>query len=174
MISDNNFRKLNRECFFLNQETFFDINFRTLTAMSVIVIVDKIVTGNQTVTKPAPLIMMSFRAIINHFVGIMCANTCNGIGMFSRGKINPDRSKAGKNNPSIHNIMATCCDSVITEINMPKAHAVNINRIHTKASKMMLPSMGILNIKIPKTITMTVQIREIIIYGIILATTIVN
>lgn len=140
-----------------------EISFLTLSPIKTSVEAIKIVSGNHTVTKPAPLIIMSLRAIMNHFVGMMCEINCITTGIFSIGKIKPDRSKAGKNNPNIHNIIATCCVLVNTDINTPIAQAVNINKIQTKVNKAILPSMGILNINMPKRITIIVQIKEIII-----------
>ena len=55
-------------------------------------------------------------------------NNCNGYGMFSIGKINPDRSKVGIIKPAKDIINATCCDEEKVDINIPRANVVIINK----------------------------------------------
>ena len=72
--------------------------------------------------------------------------------------MNPLKSKVGKSIPNNEINMAVCCESVLTEIKIPKVKQVMINKVLSAKSKSMFPAMGksstkTLNNKIETTFT---------------------
>ena len=89
----------------------------------------------QIINSPAPLSMIAFRMIINHFAGMILLMICNGNGILETGKINPESIMTGSINPTSEIIMAVCCELEIVEINIPNESAVTINKTDPKATK---------------------------------------
>ena len=72
---------------------------------------------------------------------------CNGFGIFSIGNMNPLNKRVGNNIPISEISMATCCDSVLTDINNPSDKQVMINKVLSANSKSTLPLIGNFNTK---------------------------
>ena len=89
--------------------------------------------------------------MMNHFAGIMLLITCNGTGILEIGNIKPDNRMTGNINPINEIIIAVCCVAEIVEIRIPRANAVMMNKILSRANKNKLPCTGILKIEILKT-----------------------
>jgi len=64
---------------------------------------------------------------------------CKGLGIFSRGNINPANIMVGSNIPINEINMAVCCDAVEFEMSKPSDNAVIINKALSANNKSMLP-----------------------------------
>ena len=113
--------------------------------------------------KPEPLIITSLMAKMNHLAGKMSANHWKINGILFSGKRNPDSSTVGRNKPIIVIIMASSCEVLTDEINIPNDAEVIIKIIHRNKRKGMLPLIGILNTKTLITKMIIVLKKEIII-----------
>lgn len=96
---------------------------------------------------PAPFSIIFLIIVMNHFGGIIWQSHCIITGMFSIGKINPERRIVGNISPTSESIIAICWLLVVDEINIPNDNAVKIYNIHSTRRRMMLPYKGILNTK---------------------------
>ena len=76
--------------------------------------------------KPEPLIITSLMARMNHLAGKMFANNWKNNGILFSGKRNPDSSTVGRKSPIIVIIMASNCEVLTEEINIPKEADVNM------------------------------------------------
>jgi hypothetical protein len=115
----------------------------------------------QMVINVTPFNITPFIIITNHFAGIILLITCNGTGILVIGKIKPDNNIVGNINPIKEIIMAVCWVADSVEIKIPKAKDVIINKILSKANKIKLPSIGILNTKtLNKTMTIALIIDK--------------
>ena len=85
--------------------------------------------------------------------------------MLEIGKMKPDNSITGSINPIKEIIMAVCCVAEIVEIKIPKARALIINRILSKANKNKLPCTGMLKINMLNTTIIMALTIERKIYG---------
>lgn len=113
--------------------------------------------------KPDPLIITSLMARINHFAGKMSANHWNINGILFSGNRNPDSSTVGRKSPIIVIIMASSCEVLTEEINIPKEADVNMKIMQRNNRNGMLPLIGILNTKTLMTNMIIVLKKEIII-----------
>ena len=113
----------------------------------------------------APLSMMAFIMMMNHFAGMILLITCMGNGILEIGKIKPESMITGSIRPNKEIIMAVCCEFETVEINMPNERAEIMNKTLSKASKNKLPSTGILNTKKPKSKIMVAFMMDRKIYG---------
>ena len=96
----------------------------------------------QTNNIPSPLSIIVFIAEINQRGGIITLNHWRILGIFSIGKINPDRRIVGKSNPTIEINMAICCVFTAVEIRIPRDNARRIKIKQTPISKPKLPLIG--------------------------------
>lgn len=82
----------------------------------------KIAVSRQIEAKFKPFII-TFRTMIKyHLAGIIFEINCIGKGRFSKGNIKPLNKIVGIIKPPNARNIATCCDSVMVEINNPKAN----------------------------------------------------
>ena len=121
--------------------------FLILTEINNRVIPTRINVSFQIIENPAPLSMIAFIMIINHFAGIMLLMICNGKGILEMGKINPDSNMTGNIKPKSDIIIAVCCELDKVEIKIPRLKAQIMNNILSTANKNKLPSIGILKTK---------------------------
>ena len=129
------------------------------------VIPTRIKVSFQITLRVAPLSKIALMMMINHLAGTMLLMICKGIGILEMGKINPERMITGSINPIKDSIIAVCCELETVEIKIPNESAVVINKTLSKANKNKLPSMGILNIKKPKSKIIVALIMDRKIYG---------
>ena len=80
--------------------------------------------------KPAPLIITSLMARMNHLAGNMLAMIWKTIGILFSGNRKPESSTVGRNNPIIVIIIASSCEELMAEINIPNDDAVSIKMMH--------------------------------------------
>ena len=113
--------------------------------------------------KPEPLIITSLIARMNHLAGKMFANNWKNNGILFSGKRNPDSSTVGRKSPIIVIIMASNCEVLTEEINIPKEAAVIMKITQRNNRKGTLPLIGILNTSTLITKMMIVLRNEIII-----------
>ena len=109
---------------------------------------------------PTPFSIMPFIMMINHFAGMILLMICNGNGMLDIGKIKPESKITGSINPIKEIIIAVCWVAEMVEINIPKAKALMINNILSKANKNKLPCTGILKIKMLNNTITTALIMD--------------
>lgn len=95
---------------------------------------------------PTPLSIIDFKMMMNHLAGMMLLMVRSGNGMLEIGKMNPDKMITGSIKPMSEMSMAVCCELETVEIKIPSDNAHTINKILSKASRKMLPLIGI-----PKT-----------------------
>ena len=112
--------------------------------------------------KPEPLIITSLMARMNHLAGKMFANHWKNNGMLFSGKRNPDSSTVGKNSPIIVIIMASNCEVLTEEINIPNDAEVIMKMTQRNSRNGMLPLIGILNTSTLITKMIMVLKKEII------------
>ena len=112
--------------------------------------------------KPEPLIITSLMARMNHLAGKMFANHWKNNGMLFSGKRKPDSSTVGRNSPIIVIIMASNCEVLTEEINIPNDAAVIMKMTQRNNRKGILPLIGILNTKTLITNMIMVLKKEII------------
>ena len=113
--------------------------------------------------KPEPLIITSLMAKMNHLAGKMSANHWKINGILFSGKRNPDSSTVGRNRPIIVIIMASSCEVLTDEINIPNDAEVIIKIIQRNKRKGILQLIGILNTKTLITKMIILLKKEIII-----------
>jgi hypothetical protein len=124
------------------------------------VIPNKISVSFQMIPMDAPLSIMDFMMMINHFAGMILLIICKGRGILEIGKIKPESMITGSINPIKDSIIAVCCVFEMVEIRIPKDSADMINKILSRASRNRLPSMGIPNTNTPKDTITTALITE--------------
>ena len=112
--------------------------------------------------KPEPLIITSLMARMNHFAGKMFANHWKNNGILFNGKRKPDNSTVGRNSPIIVIIMASNCEVLTDEINIPNDADVIMKMIQRNSRNGMLPLIGILNTNTLITNMIIVLKKEII------------
>ena len=95
--------------------------------------------------KPEPLIITSLMARMNHLAGKMFANHWKNNGMLFSGKRKPESNTVGRKSPIIVIIMASSCDVLTEEINIPNDAAVSMKMMQRNSRNGMLPLIGILN-----------------------------
>ena len=113
--------------------------------------------------KPEPLIITSLMARMNHLAGKMSANHWKIKGILFSGNRNPDSSTVGRKSPIIVIIMASSCEVLTEEINIPNDAEVIMKIIQSNNRNGMLPLIGILNTKTLMTNMIIVLRKEIII-----------
>jgi hypothetical protein len=100
---------------------------------------------------------MALMIIINHFAGIILLISLSGSGILERCNIKPDKMITVSINLIREIIIAVCCELEMVEISIPSESAVIVKRIFSKASKNILPSIGMLKTNTPRT-TITVAL----------------
>lgn len=84
---------------------------------------------------------------MNHFAGMITEIHCKIFGIFSIGKINPERIIVGSKSPITDSIKATSCVFAIVEIRIPRERVVNTNSNNSNNNNARLPLTGTPNTK---------------------------
>jgi hypothetical protein len=82
-----------------------------------------------------------------HLAGTMFDTTCNGLGIFSIGNMNPLSISVGRNIPTSDTNMAVRCESVMVEISSPSDNDVMMNNTDSENNNQRLPLIGNSRIK---------------------------